>query len=120
MTKAGPRLIYWITANIVGVVSFLYFLAFTWGWKNDVKWLGWGGEFGMSMMAAPIFAAFVITNLIWLVVLLRGPNRSRLAITMWCLTVVIWCAAIYYHRVRVVALSEMERGDTAVSEQKAK
>jgi hypothetical protein len=87
----------WLVGNILGILAFLVTASQFWIEPElaGVPGASGGSAFGWIIMAVPIFAVFLATNLIWLFVSLwRGIRTGKWSsISIAMLVIAAWCAA---------------------------
>jgi len=110
-----PGSIYWIAANIVGIVLFLYFSSRLWAPPGQEGLLPAGGDpivWGMTVL--PVMVIFLIVEIVWLsksIVSIRKLGWK--AMTPWLVVFVVWVAVVAYDNHRSYTGSDVYSSNTS-------
>lgn len=96
------KLNYWVIANAVGVICFIYLSSKLWSPSGENGLLGGPGDpLIWTLTVFPVILIFLIVNLVWLVrALLHVRKDGVRGLFVWALVLVVWLAAFGYDRHR--------------------
>lgn len=108
---------YWVIANAIGILCFIYFSSKLWAPPGESGLLGGPGDaFIWTLTVLPVILIFLVANVVWLVrSLFRIRKGGARGLFVWALVLAVWLVAFGYDRYRSYDGSEIPPDTSAIS-----
>jgi hypothetical protein len=106
---------YWMLANAVGLVAYLYYASYIWAPRgHEGEFGGPGDPFIWALRAGPIAALALVANLIWLVRVILHIHRTHnwKPLVLWLSVILLWSIAWTYDGTRQYTGADMNYPDS--------